>query len=89
MIQSKGIGIVGAFIIGLDGDTPDSIDALINFIVDNNVFVPQVTILTPLPGTRLYDRFKTEDRLLYKPWSDHTFLEVNFRPKACLVFEIK
>lgn len=80
-IQSKGIGIVGAFIIGLDGDTKETFNELADFIIDNNIFIPQITILTPLPGSRLYERLKKENRLTDIPWSNYTFTEVNYIPK--------
>lgn len=80
-IQSKGIGIVGAFIIGLDGDTKDTLKELTDFILDNNIFIPQITVLTPLPGSRLYERLKRENRLTDLPWSNYTFTEVNYIPK--------
>lgn len=80
-IQSKGIGIVGAFIIGFDGDTKDTLNELSDFIIENNIFVPQVTILTPLPGSRLYERLKKENRLKDVPWNNFTFTEVNYIPK--------
>jgi radical SAM superfamily enzyme YgiQ (UPF0313 family) len=80
-IQSKGIGIVGAFILGLDGDTKETFNELADFILDNNIFVPQITVLTPLPGSRLYERLKNENRLTDIPWSNYTFTDVNFIPK--------
>jgi len=80
-IQSQGIGIVGAFIIGFDGDTKETINKLSDFILDNNIFIPQITVLTPLPGSRLYERLKKENRLTFKPWSNYTFTEVNYIPK--------
>lgn len=88
-IQSKGIGIVGAFIIGLDGDTEETFIDLADFILDNNIFVPQITVLTPLPGSRLYERLKKENRLIDVPWSNYTFTEVNYIPKNMTGEELK
>lgn len=89
IIQSEGIGIVGAFIIGLDGDTTDAFDELTNFIIENNIFISQIAILTPLPGTRLYERLKKENRLLNKPWTSYTFTEVTYIPKNMTVEELQ
>lgn len=63
-IQSKGIGILGAFIVGLDNDDKTIFSQLIDFVVKHNLFETQVTISTPLPGTRLRDRLEREGRLL-------------------------
>ena len=45
------------------------------------MFAAQITVLTPLPGTRLRDRLKNESRLLKKTWKNYTFYDVNFIPK--------
>ena len=49
----------------------------------------QITILTPLAGTRLYERFKHENRLLRNDWSNYTFTEVNFIPKQLSIEQLK
>jgi hypothetical protein len=42
----------------------------------------QITVLTPFPGTRLYDRLLAEGRLLYPgAWDRCTLFDVNFRPR--------
>jgi len=87
-IQSKGIGIIGAFIIGFDEDTNETFDELADFIIRNNIFIPQITILTPLPGTRLYERLKEKGRLLNNPWSQFTCTEVNFVPSNMSVDQL-
>jgi len=88
-IQSKGIGIIGAFIIGFDGDTKETFNQLTDFILDNNIFIPQITILTPLPGSRLYERLKKENRLTDVPWGNYTFTEINYIPKNMTGEELK
>ncbi|MBN2159007.1 MAG: B12-binding domain-containing radical SAM protein [Spirochaetes bacterium] len=88
-VQSKGIGIVGAFIIGLDGDTKETFQELIDFIVNNRIYTPQITILTPLPGTRLYERLENENRLLHIPWNHYTFTEVSYIPKNMSAVELQ
>ncbi|MCX5687452.1 MAG: radical SAM protein, partial [Candidatus Omnitrophica bacterium] len=80
-IQSYGIGIMGAFIVGLDSDDASIFYRTANFIVDNRLYAAQITVLTPLPGTRLRERLEKESRLLSHPWDNYTFLDVNFIPK--------
>ena len=41
----------------------------------------QVTILTPLPGTKLRQRLEAENRILSNDWSNYTMFDVNFLPK--------
>ncbi|MBN2012557.1 B12-binding domain-containing radical SAM protein [candidate division KSB1 bacterium] len=89
LIQSKGIGVIGAFIIGFDTDTKNTFNDLANFIIDNNIFVSQIAILTPFPGTKLYEKYKAEGRLMGKKWRDFTGLQVTFSPKNMSIEELQ
>jgi radical SAM superfamily enzyme YgiQ (UPF0313 family) len=80
-IQSHGIGVLGAFIVGLDEDDPSVFDRLHNFIAGNRLYAAQITVLTPLPGTRLRARLQEQDRVLSGPWKRYTMVDVNFLPK--------
>jgi radical SAM superfamily enzyme YgiQ (UPF0313 family) len=63
-IQSHGILVAGSFIIGLEGDKP-GIGALIADTADRyGVDFVNVLFLTPLPGTKLWDEMKAEDRVM-------------------------
>jgi radical SAM superfamily enzyme YgiQ (UPF0313 family) len=62
-IQRHSIMVVGSFIIGLDMDKPgigqQIAQAASRYGVDNL----NALFLTPLPGTRLWDQMKSEDRI--------------------------
>ena len=88
-IQSRGISVNGCFIIGLDGHTPDIFDEVIDFVKDSGLLEVQVTILTPFPGTPLYERLGHENRLLYPgDWNRCTLFDLNFRPSDMSVEEL-
>lgn len=72
IIQKKGIGIFGSFILGLDDDDTSVFDDTISFINSNNLMGSQVTILTPFPGSRLSDRMIAENRITNKNWDYYT-----------------
>lgn len=80
-IQSKGIGIMGAFIVGFDHDDKSVFKETCNFIIDNHLYGAQIAILTPLPGTKLRERLELEGRILSNDWSNYTVFDVNFIPK--------
>jgi radical SAM superfamily enzyme YgiQ (UPF0313 family) len=84
-IYDHGIGVHGAFILGSDGDRKDVFQRTIEFILDSKIDSASFTILTPLPGTRLYDRLRSEGRLLRTnypdDWKHYDFEEPVFRPK--------
>jgi len=80
-IQSHGIAVNGCFVLGLDGDGPGVFDAVAEFVAASGQFDVQITVLTPFPGTPLYDRLRDEGRLLEpEGWERCTLFDVNFRP---------
>jgi radical SAM superfamily enzyme YgiQ (UPF0313 family) len=80
-IQSHGVTVNGCFVIGLDGQTPAIFDQVYDFVRDSGLYEVQVTILTPFPGTPLYDRLVREARILQPgAWDRCTLFDVNYRP---------
>lgn len=89
-IQGHGVSVCGCFIVGLDADTPAIFDELREFIDRSRLLEVQITILTPFPGTRLYDRLLAEGRLLYPgAWDRCTMFDVNFRPRGMTVEQLE
>jgi radical SAM superfamily enzyme YgiQ (UPF0313 family) len=80
-IHKNGMTITGLFMFGFDEDTLDifgkTLDALYEWEIDRAEF----SILTPLPGTPVYDKMEKEGRLLTKDWSQYTQTKVVFQPK--------
>ncbi|HWQ30143.1 MAG TPA: radical SAM protein, partial [Negativicutes bacterium] len=62
-IRAAGIDVSTEMIVGADGDTLESIAAMADFIEKNKIVVPRFYILTPIPGTVLYDNMKRENRI--------------------------
>jgi len=80
-IQAHGITVNGCFIIGLDGQTKEVFDQVYNFVKEADLYEVQITILTPFPGTVLYERLKKANRLIEPTnWKKCTLFDLNFRP---------
>lgn len=89
-VQDHGITVNGCFIFGLDGTGPESFDDVWNFARASGLYEVQITILTPFPGTPLYDRLQKEERLLREDaWELCTLFDVNFRPTHMSVSELE
>ena len=89
-LQSAGVTVNGCFILGLDSDTPDIFTEVRDFVRESGLLEVQVTVLTPFPGTRLYDRLHAEGRLLQEQyWDRCTLFDVNFQPKHMTVDELE
>ncbi len=76
----RGVLVGANIMMGFDHDTPDIYDETYEFIVRNKVF-PFVYILTPIPGTALWDRMSAEGRVLHTNWTRYTGFRTVFQPK--------
>jgi len=88
-IQSNGIGILGAFIIGFDSDDATIFKRTADFIIKNNLVGAQISILTPFPGSRLRDKLEREKRILHKGWDVYTGCDVVFIPNKISPLELQ
>jgi radical SAM superfamily enzyme YgiQ (UPF0313 family) len=69
-LHDHGLAVSGAFIFGSDGDGPDVFERTVEFVLDAEIDLAHFGLLTPHPGTDLYDRLAREGRLLYTDFPD-------------------
>lgn len=81
-IHDRGIMINGSFVFGLDGDTPETFKATLDWIVKNKIETVTSHILTSYPGTALYDRMKNEGRIISDDLSLYNTANVVFKPRG-------
>jgi radical SAM superfamily enzyme YgiQ (UPF0313 family) len=90
VIQDRGITVNGCFILGLDTQTPEIFQHVLDFAMDVPLFEVQITVLTAFPGTPLYDRLLRENRILEPGrWDLCTLFDVNFQPRQMSVRELR
>jgi radical SAM superfamily enzyme YgiQ (UPF0313 family) len=91
-IHEAGIAVLGAFVFGMDSDTPEKLLHRADYMVESDVDVMQMTAMTPLPGTRLFTELEREGRLLYQDfpqdWDRYNLTEVVMQPKLMAVDEM-
>lgn len=89
-IQSHGITVNGCFILGLDGQTTSIFDDIYTFVREAELYEVQITLLTPFPGTPLYERLKKANRLIEPTnWKTCTLFDLNFRPTTMTTKELR
>jgi radical SAM superfamily enzyme YgiQ (UPF0313 family) len=89
-IQSYGIRVIGCFVLGLDGDTPDIFGQVDDYARELQLSDVQITFQTPFPGTPLYQRLMDEGRILRDgAWELCTLFDINFLPKNMTVEELQ
>lgn len=81
-IHARGIMVNASFVFGLDGDTPETFRTTLDWIVKNRIETVTSHILTPYPGTALYDRMKAEGRILTNNLELYNTAHVVYRPKG-------
>jgi radical SAM superfamily enzyme YgiQ (UPF0313 family) len=89
-IQEAGVVVNGCFILGADGETQASIDRLVEFVLASPLAEVQLTLETPFPGTRLYERLSRAGRLLPdRGWEAYTLFDATFQPDLLTVAELE
>jgi radical SAM superfamily enzyme YgiQ (UPF0313 family) len=79
-IHSKGIGIIAGMIVGLDNDDVGVFERTLRFLQETRIDAIQLNIMTPLPGTPLYDDMEQAGRIVDRDWSHYDFRRCVFRP---------
>ncbi len=80
-LRDHGIVVVGSFILGLDHDDEGVFERTLRFCERNEIVLPVFFILTPLPGTPLYQRMEQEGRILSRDWGRYDGMHVLFQPR--------
>lgn len=88
-IHAAGINILGSFILGLDGDDTSVFEHTFDFIMEHRIDAAEFHILTPLPGTRLFDSLEAQGRIFDKNWAKYHACEVVFQPKLMTAEELQ
>jgi len=73
--KAVGLETIGFFIIGLPGDTEETMEATIRFACELDPMIANFSMMTPFPGTQVYKMVKEDGRLLMEDWDDYVFFE--------------
>lgn len=78
--HDAGIMINGSFVFGFDHDGPDVFERTAEFAIENKILTATFHILTPLPGTRSFQRLDEQGRILHRNWDYYDTDHAVFRP---------
>jgi len=79
-VHAHGIAVQAGIVFGFDHDSAGIFEETLDFLEAAGVQNATFNILTPYPGTRLYERLKAEGRILTHDWS-------KYNGRADVVFE--
>ena len=80
-VHDHDIMVVAGLIFGLDHDDEGVFERTLRFCERNQIELPSFFVLTPLPGTPLFQRMESEGRLLHKDWAQYNGATVVFKPR--------
>ena len=80
-IRDHGMMITGFFMFGFDFDTPETFQKTLEKIYEWDLDEVSFSIITPYPGTRLFERFDKDGRIICRDWSQYHEGKVNYKPK--------
>ncbi len=73
--KQVGLETIGFFIIGLPGDTEESMEKTIQFAIEVDPMIANFSMMTPYPGTKVYEIVKRKGRMLVHDWDDYVFFD--------------
>jgi radical SAM superfamily enzyme YgiQ (UPF0313 family)/anti-anti-sigma regulatory factor len=79
--HDHGIMVNPGIIFGSDADDESVFENTIEFLIKSRVELAYINIATPLPGTVLYERLKSENRIFDWNWNHYDGKHVVFQPK--------
>ena len=80
-IHKNKMAVIGDFMFGFDNDTKDVFDNTLKTIKKMKIDIADFSILTPFPGTPIFNNLKKEKRIITKDWSKYNMHDVVFKPK--------
>jgi radical SAM superfamily enzyme YgiQ (UPF0313 family) len=67
-LRRHDIRVYATFIFGYENDTEDSFRRAVEFAIDQRFYIAAFNHLTPFPGTPLYSRLKSKNRMRFDAW---------------------
>ncbi|GFE56339.1 B12-binding domain-containing radical SAM protein [Geobacter sp. AOG1] len=80
-VRDAGIVLEASMVFGFDDHDERVFEQTVRFLEECAPSLPTFHILTPYPGTALFNQFDREGRLLHKEWNRYDHGTVVFRPK--------
>ncbi|UCB52690.1 MAG: radical SAM protein [Candidatus Zixiibacteriota bacterium] len=79
----------GMFVLGGEQDDRETVMQTVRSAIKWKIDTAQMVILTPLPGTPLYDKLVSENRVTSFDWSQYDGHHVVYKPNKMSVWELQ
>lgn len=88
-LHQLGVMVNGSFVFGMDGDDESVFDRTVAWAIGEGIETATFHILTPYPGTALYQRLAASKRLLHSNWDLYDTRHTVFQPAGMTVEELE
>ena len=79
-LHDNGVMVNGSFVFGMDDDDASVFDRTVEWAVKHGIETATFHIMTPYPGTGLYQQMQNENRLLHHNWDLYDTRHVVYKP---------
>lgn len=87
--KRHGIRVIASLVLGLDQDSREDIRRSVDFAKSIDAYQIQPAILTPFPGTPVYEGMQAEGRMIARNWNWFDMTNVTFQPKNMSPWELQ
>lgn len=87
--REEKIRTIASVVLGMPGDTKESIKNTINFVKELNPSYAIFSLATPYPGTRFYQQTLEKDLIKVKDWSKYTLISPILETVDCSMEELR
>ena len=88
-LHDLGVMINGSFVFGMDGDDESVFDRTVEWAIEHGIETATFHILTPYPGTALYQRMAAQGRITHHDWDLYDTRHCVFRPSRMSAAELE
>jgi radical SAM superfamily enzyme YgiQ (UPF0313 family) len=88
-LHDRGVMINASFVFGMDGDGPSVFDATAEWAISRGIETATFHILTPYPGSRLYDHMQHDGRIRTHDWRLYDTRHCVYEPKGMTAAQLE
>jgi radical SAM superfamily enzyme YgiQ (UPF0313 family) len=87
--HKRKIKIHGMFVLGADDDSKNTVWETLKFAIKEKIDTIQMSILTPFPGTKVYEFLEAQKRIFTRDWNLYDGQHIVFNPKLLSAQELQ
>jgi len=87
--RKHGIRLIASVVLGLDEDSRKDIRRAVAFARSIDAYQLQSAILTPFPGTPVYQQYMEEGRMITSEWGNYDLVDVTYIPKHMTPWQLQ